>query len=103
MTHIYKDAPLLPQNEDWIVLSWPHPDWMLYVYCKLVLLTKGGYTPAGEYGGASIVSRSSSRIDEIPPEVEMEFRSVMLEHEFSFEEMCVSDVSDCPPNKGISP
>ena len=36
MTHIYKDAPLLPQNEDWIVLSWPHPDWMLYVYCKLI-------------------------------------------------------------------
>lgn len=35
MRHIYKDAPLLPQNEDWIVLSWPHPDWMLYVYCKV--------------------------------------------------------------------
>ena len=39
----YTDPPLVPQNEEWRVLSWPHPDWMLYIYC--------GSTPTGEYAG----------------------------------------------------
>ena len=39
----YTDPPLVPQNEEWRVLSWPHPDWMLYIYC--------GSTPTGKYAG----------------------------------------------------
>ena len=40
LKHRYLDAPLLPQEEEWYVLSRPHPDWMLYVYC--------GSTPTGK-------------------------------------------------------
>ena len=39
----YTDPPLKPQTEEWRVLSWPHPDWMLYIYC--------GSTPTGPYAG----------------------------------------------------
>lgn len=39
----YTDPPLKPQIERWLVLSWPHPDWMLYIYC--------GHTPTGPYAG----------------------------------------------------
>ena len=42
-THRYTDPPLKPQTEEWRVLSWPHPDWMLYIYC--------GSTPTGPYAG----------------------------------------------------
>jgi hypothetical protein len=86
--HEYKDAPLLPQNEDWIVLSRPHPDWMLYVYC--------GSTPNGEYAGASVVSRVGREISLIPHDVQETFRAVSSSFDFSYDEMCVTDTRDCP-------
>lgn len=89
MTHNYTDAPLLPQNEEWRVLSWPdHGDWMLYIYC--------GYTPTGAYAGGSVVSRSAARkISEIPPAYEAEFRTVAAKYGFNYDDMCVSDLSSC--------
>merc|ERR1711998_408151 len=62
MTHYYTDPPLTPQTEEWRVLSWPHPDWMLYIYC--------GETPTGPYAGGSVVSRTARRADEIPEWIE---------------------------------
>ena len=29
------------------MLSWPHPDWMLYIYC--------GSTPTGKYAGEILI------------------------------------------------
>jgi hypothetical protein len=89
MTHNYTDAPLLPQNEEWRVLSWPDQgDWMLYIYC--------GYTPTGAYAGGSVVSRSSARrMSEIPPAYDAEFRKVSKQYGFDYDSMCVSDLSAC--------
>eukprot|EP00820_Chromera_velia_P018347 Cvel_6806.t1-p1 / transcript=Cvel_6806.t1 / gene=Cvel_6806 / organism=Chromera_velia_CCMP2878 / gene_product=Violaxanthin de-epoxidase, chloroplastic, putative / transcript_product=Violaxanthin de-epoxidase, chloroplastic, putative / location=Cvel_scaffold342:91320-97687(+) / protein_length=457 / sequence_SO=supercontig / SO=protein_coding / is_pseudo=false len=82
MAHYYLDPPLSPQVEQWRLLSWPHPDWMLYIYC--------GVTPAGEYSGGSVVSRQLS-LDKIPKDIEEEFRKVAKKFNFDYDEMCVSD------------
>ena len=87
MTHWFLDVPLLPQIEHWRVLSWPHPDWMLYIYC--------GRTPIGLYGGGSVVSNSSRTISDIPSYVEKIFISVAEKFKFNYEEMCVSDNTKC--------
>ena len=89
MTHWYTDPPLKPQVEEWRVLSWPHPDWMLYIYC--------GYTPTGPYAGGSVVSRSDkpSSINAIPKYVEVEFRATAQRFGFDYDAMCVSNVANC--------
>lgn len=87
MRHDYLDAPLLPQLEFWRVLSWPHPEWMLYIYC--------GTTPINTYAGGSVVSNSSRTIDEIPPWVEKIFVETAQKYGFDYYGMCISDVSDC--------
>ena len=87
MTHWYLDTPLLPQIEHWRVLSWPHPEWMLYIYC--------GETPASLYAGGSVVSNSSRSISNIPPYVEDIFSSVAEKFKFSYKEMCINDASKC--------
>lgn len=88
MTHNYTDAPLLPQNEEWRVLSWPDQgDWMLYIYC--------GYTPTGAYAGGSVVTRGKNLMSEIPAQYEQEFRAVTREYGFDYDAMCVSDVTQC--------
>lgn len=88
MTHWYTDPPLTPQTEEWRVLSWPdQADWMLYIYC--------GSTPLGPYGGGSVVSRTHKKITDIPADVEAEFKKVAAQFGFSYDSMCVSDVSEC--------
>ncbi|XP_019849923.1 PREDICTED: uncharacterized protein LOC109580811 [Amphimedon queenslandica] len=89
MNHVYTDPPLTPQIEEWRVLSWPHPDWMLYIYC--------GATPTGPYAGGSVVTRADSGKDVgvIPVYVEIEFRSVAKQFGFNYDEMCVSNVTSC--------
>jgi len=87
MRHDYLDAPLLPQLEFWRVLSWPHPEWMLYIYC--------GTTPINTYAGGSVVSNASRTIDEIPPWVEKIFVQTAQDYGFDYYGMCISDVSDC--------
>lgn len=89
MTHWYTDPPLIPQVEEWRVLSWPHPDWMLYVYC--------GSTPTGPYAGGSVVNRNNdpSTIGDIPVYVEEEFRSTAHHFGFNYNAMCVSHVTNC--------
>jgi len=87
MRHDYLDAPLLPQLEFWRVLSWPHPEWMLYIYC--------GTTPINTYAGGSVVSNASRTIDEIPPWVEKIFIKTASEYGFDYFGMCISDVTEC--------
>jgi len=87
MRHDYLDAPLLPQLEFWRVLSYPHPDWMLYIYC--------GTTPINEYAGGSVVSRVSRTLDEIPEWIETLFVAKAKEFGFDYYAMCVSNDSDC--------
>jgi hypothetical protein len=88
LSHNYTDPPLKPQKETWRVLSWPHPDWMLYIYC--------GYTPTGMYAGGSVVTRMSKpSLDAIPSYVENEFRAVAKRHGFDYDSMCISDVTNC--------
>ena len=83
----YLDVPLLPQNEHWRVLSWPHPDWVMYVYC--------GETPAGLYAGGGVISNSTRSIADIPPYVEHIFSSVAQKFKFSYEKMCLHDSTKC--------
>ena len=89
MTHWYTDPPLKPQIEEWRVLSWPHPDWMLYIYC--------GSTPTGPYAGGSVVTRGSkpASLGKIPEYVQKEFVKTAQTFGFDYESMCVSDVSKC--------
>ena len=89
MTHIYTDPPLKPQIEEWRALSWPHPDWMLYIYC--------GSTPTGPYAGGSVVSRiDRPKPEDIPEYVEAIFKKTALKFGFNYDTMCVSDVTKCP-------
>lgn len=83
MTHYYTDPPMKPQTEEWRVLSWPHPDWMLYIYC--------GSTPTGPYAGGSVVSRTARKATEIPKYVEEIFRAKAKEFKFDYDAMCISD------------
>lgn len=87
MTHWYQDAPLLPQIEYWRVISFPHPDWMLYVYC--------GSTPAGPYAGGSVVTRKKVTVDAIPRWVEVIFQKTAREYGFEYDTMCISNVTMC--------
>lgn len=89
MSHVYIDPPLTPENEEWRVLSWPHPDWMLYIYC--------GYTPTGTYTGGSVVSRLDRPAgSDIPKYVEEIFKKTAVQFGFDYDSMCVSDVTKCP-------
>lgn len=86
MTHYYTDPPLKPQTEEWRVLSYPHPDWMLYIYC--------GSTPTGPYAGGSVVAREPIRTaSKIPKWVEKIFRAKAKEFGFDYDAMCISDDS----------
>lgn len=88
ITHWYTDPPLTPQIEEWRVLSWPHPDWMLYIYC--------GSTPTGAYAGGSVVSRLDRPAAEaIPKYVETIFKATALQFGFNYDTMCVSNVTKC--------
>ena len=89
MNHVYTDPPLRPQIEEWRVLSWPHPDWMLYIYC--------GATPTGAYAGGSVVTRAERGEDVgvIPLYVESEFRAVAQQFGFNYDDMCISNVTSC--------
>jgi len=87
MRHDYLDAPLLPQLEFWRVLSYPHPDWMLYIYC--------GTTPINEYAGGSVVSRASRTLADIPKWIEDIFVKKANEFGFDYYKMCVSNDTSC--------
>jgi hypothetical protein len=88
MSHKYTDPPLTPQKEEWRVLSWPHPDWILYIYC--------GSTPVGVYAGGSVINRSEKPPSgSIPAYVESEFKATAKRFGFDYDAMCISNVTTC--------
>lgn len=88
MTHWYTDPPLKPQIEEWRVLSWPHPDFMLYIYC--------GHTPLGPYAGGSVVSRTVKTMSGVPSDALRQMEAVASRFGFDIDDMCESDVRSCP-------
>ncbi len=86
----YTNPPLQPQRERWYILSRPDPDWIMYTYC--------GSTPVGEYAGLNIMTRLPDPSDaSMPPEVEEAFRSAAEQFEFAYDDMCITDQTQCPP------
>lgn len=86
----YTNPPLQPQHERWYVLSRPHPDWVMYTYC--------GSTPIGEYAGVNIMTRADDPSDAaMPSDVEAAFRQAADNFNFSYDDMCITDHSQCPP------
>lgn len=90
MEVFYVNPPLQPQQERWYVLSRPDPDWIMYTYC--------GSTPVGEYAGVNVMTRVPEPSNAaMPPEVEAAFRQAAGEFGFSYDDMCITDQSQCPP------
>lgn len=87
---IYVNPPLQPQNEQWYVLSRPHPDWLMYTYC--------GSTPVGKYAGVNVITRVANPSNAaMPPDVEAAFRQTATDFNFSYDNMCITDQSQCLP------
>jgi len=86
----YINPPLQPQHERWYILSRPDPDWIMYTYC--------GSTPVGEYAGVNVMTRVPEPSNAaMPPEVDAAFRQAAREFSFAYEDMCITDQSQCPP------
>lgn len=86
----YVNPPLQPQHERWYILSRPDPDWIMYNYC--------GSTPVGEYAGVNVMTRVPEPSNAaMPPEVDAAFRQAAREFNFPYEDMCITDQSQCPP------
>ena len=88
----FVDEPLLPQIERWHILavsSWPQPQYMFVLWC--------GSNPALEYNGGFVLSRTRT-LDDISPETEALFRQVAVDHGVNYDDMCVTDNTDCPEN-----
>ena len=88
----YDDEPLLPQIERWHIVSvssWPEPQFIFVMWC--------GTNPALDYNGAFVLSRTRT-LTGISPETEALFRQVATDHGVSYDDMCVSDNTDCPEN-----
>lgn len=85
--HTYTDAPLSPQEEDWRLVSMPHPDYALMLWC--------GHLPVLDYAGGILISKHRNA-DKMPKEVELEFRKVMKNHGLDYDKMCPSNNDHCP-------
>jgi hypothetical protein len=86
----YTNPPLQPQHERWYILSRPDPDWIMYTYC--------GSNPVGEYAGVNVMTRVPEPSNAaMPPEVDAAFRQAAREFNFPYEDMCITDQSQCPP------
>jgi len=85
--HKYTDAPLEPQEEDWRLVSMPHPDYALMLWC--------GRLPVLDYAGGIVISRHRSD-EEMPKSVQTEFRRVLKTHGLDWDKMCPSNNNHCP-------
>lgn len=77
----------LYQSEDWRLVSWPHPDYALMLWC--------GRLPVLDYAGGIVISRLKDDT-KMPPEVLAEFKRVLSSHGLSWEKMCPSNNNHCP-------
>jgi hypothetical protein len=77
----------LSQVEPWIVISMPHPDYLLMLWC--------GYNPVLKYAGGILMSRDNN-YDHIPKDIEDIFRQAVAEHGIDLDnDMFVNDNSQC--------
>jgi len=83
----YDDEPLLPQVERWHIVSHPEPDFMFVMWC--------GQNPALDYNGAFVLSRGRTQ-EGMLGETEAQFREVAMQHGVEYDEMCLSDNTQCP-------
>ncbi len=70
-------------------MSFPHPDWAFVVWC--------GSNPALDYNGAFVVTRNRN-LDPLAdlPEVEAELRAAAEAVGINYDDMCVTDNTECP-------
>lgn len=87
VNHKYTDAPLDPQEEDWRLVSMPHPDYALMLWC--------GRLPVLDYAGGIVISRKKDD-SAMPAEVVEEFRSVLKKHDIDWDKTCPSNNNHCP-------
>ena len=80
------EAPVVPQTEDWKIVSYPDPDWAFIIWC--------GSNPAMDYNGAFVMSRHRS-LDALPVDIEAEFRDVASRFGMDYDLMCISDNTNC--------
>lgn len=85
--HDYTDAPLSPQSEDWRLVSWPHPDYALMLWC--------GRLPVLDYAGGIVISRQKTD-KEMPKSVLTEFQNVLSKYGLDWDKMCPSNNDHCP-------
>jgi len=83
----YDDTPLLPQVENWHVVSMPDPNFMLVMWC--------GTNPALDYNGGFLLSRGRTQ-DGLTPESEEALRAVSERLGVSWDDMCITDNTQCP-------
>jgi len=86
ITHTY-DSALSPQVEHWRIVSHPHPDYMLVLWC--------GKIPIQEYNGGLLFSRKRNDL-EMSEQVRNQLREAAAKHGLEFDQMCSSDNSWCP-------
>jgi hypothetical protein len=87
VNHKYTDAPLDPQEEDWRLVSMPHPDYALMLWC--------GRLPVLDYAGGIVISRHRDDSG-MPAEVVQEFRDVLKKHDIDWDKTCPSNNNHCP-------
>jgi len=87
VNHVYTDAPLDPQVEDWRLVSMPHPDYALMLWC--------GRLPVLDYAGGIVISKHRDG-SQMPAQVEAEFRKVLAQHDIDWDKTCPSDNNHCP-------
>jgi len=80
------DVPLLPQVENWKIVSFPSEDYMMVFWC--------GTNPALDYNGGFVVSRSRTE-EGMPAEVEAELRRVATSFGVDYDAMCIPDNTLC--------
>ncbi|XP_023348717.1 violaxanthin de-epoxidase, chloroplastic [Eurytemora carolleeae] len=85
----YDDEPLLPQIERWHIVSKPSDDYMMVFWC--------GTNPALDYNGGFVLSRTRTQ-NEMPSEIEEEFRRVAASLGVDYDAMCVTDNTLCEEN-----
>ena len=72
--------------EDWKFVAIPDPDWALVIWC--------GSNPVLKYNGAFVVSRQRNMLA-ITEEVENALRSEAARFGIAYDDMCVSDNTNC--------
>lgn len=78
--------PTLNQTEPWVVVSKPHEDYMMMLWC--------GENPVMKYAGGILLSKSKN-YDDMPKWVEDEIREKVVSHGLDWDKLFINDNSQC--------